>query len=179
MTDRNIEITPSITVHALLDAYPELEEVLISIAPPFKKLRNPILRRTVAKVATLKHAASVGGVPIDELISKLRKTVGQSELTESFEDQNYFGAQPNWFANDRIIHSINEAELKDKNKMPITYVLKKAKDLNNGEIIELITSFLPAPGLDVMKNKGYAFWVNKESDKQYKSYFLKQKGQKK
>ncbi len=68
MTDRNIEITPSITVHALLDAYPELEEVLICIAPPFKKLRNPILRRTVAKVATLKQAASVGGVSIDELI---------------------------------------------------------------------------------------------------------------
>ncbi len=62
--------------------------------------------------------------------------------------------------------------------MAITYVIKKANSLNNGEIIELITSFLPAPGIDVMKNKGYAFWINKESDKLYKSYFLKQKEQK-
>lgn len=49
-----IEITPSTTVYAILDSYPELEEVLIGMAPAFKKLKNPILRNTVAKVATLK-----------------------------------------------------------------------------------------------------------------------------
>ena len=36
-----IEITPSTKVSELLDAYPELEETLIGIAPPFKKLGNP------------------------------------------------------------------------------------------------------------------------------------------
>ncbi len=55
MSRSNIEITPSVTVYALLEAYPELEEVLIGIAPPFKKLKNPFLRRSVAKVATIKH----------------------------------------------------------------------------------------------------------------------------
>ncbi len=34
-----VEINPSTTVHELLEAYPELEEKLISIAPPFKKLK--------------------------------------------------------------------------------------------------------------------------------------------
>jgi hypothetical protein len=29
MAQSNIEITPSVTVHALLEAYPELEDVLI------------------------------------------------------------------------------------------------------------------------------------------------------
>jgi hypothetical protein len=41
MTSDNIEITPSTTVNDLLEAYPELEETLISIAPPFKKLKTP------------------------------------------------------------------------------------------------------------------------------------------
>ena len=63
MSQQGIEITPSITVHELLEAYPELEDVLIGIAPPFKKLKNPILRRSVAKIATIKHISSVGGVP--------------------------------------------------------------------------------------------------------------------
>ena len=36
-------------------AYPELEEVLIGLAPPFKKLKNPLLRKSVAKIATIKH----------------------------------------------------------------------------------------------------------------------------
>jgi hypothetical protein len=65
MSQSKIEINPSVTVHALLEAYPELEKVLIGIAPPFKKLKNPLLRRSVAKVATIKHIASVGGVPIN------------------------------------------------------------------------------------------------------------------
>ena len=36
----SLEINPSVTVHALLEAYPELEDVLIGIAPPFKKLKK-------------------------------------------------------------------------------------------------------------------------------------------
>ena len=40
MSNNNPEIDPSITVHNLLEAYPELEDVLIDIAPPFKKLKN-------------------------------------------------------------------------------------------------------------------------------------------
>ena len=54
MTDDKIDITPSVTVHNLVGAFPELEDVLIGIAPPFKKLRNPLLRKSVAKVARVK-----------------------------------------------------------------------------------------------------------------------------
>ena len=59
-----IDINPSTKVNDLLNAYPELEETLIGIAPPFKKLKNPMLRKSVAKVATLKHISAVGGIPL-------------------------------------------------------------------------------------------------------------------
>jgi len=49
----SLDITPSITVHELLNAYPELEDVLIGIAPTFKKLKNPVLRRSSAKLLPL------------------------------------------------------------------------------------------------------------------------------
>jgi len=173
VTQQKIDITPSVTVDALLEAYPELEEVLIVIAPPFKKLKNPFLRRTIAKVATIKQIASVGGIPLDDLISKLRKEVGQPEINESFEDQNYFGEQPSWFLPDRVVRSINEAKLKDKDKMALTIILKEAKSIQKGEIIELVTSFLPAPGIDTLKSKGYSVWTIKESEMEIKSYFLK------
>ncbi len=90
MTKSYLEITPAVTVKDLLDTYPELEDELISMAPPFKKLRNPLLRRSVAKVATIRHIASVAGIPLDELISKIRKAVGQAESGASFEDAVYF-----------------------------------------------------------------------------------------
>ncbi len=173
MSESNISITPSVTVHALLETYPELEEVLIGIAPPFKKLKNPFLRKSVAKVATIKHISSVGGVPLDELISKLREAVGQPENMDSYKDQDYFGEQPGWFSTDKISLSLDEDQMKDQDKMTLATILKESKNVKKGEIIELVTSFLPAPGIDIMKSKGYLVWTRKESDDLIKSYFLK------
>ena len=53
MADKEVEITSQTKVAELLEHFPELEETLIAMAPPFKKLRNPVLRRSVAKVASL------------------------------------------------------------------------------------------------------------------------------
>lgn len=175
MPQSNLEINPSVTVHKLLEAYPELEEVLIGIAPPFKKLKNPLLRKTVAKVATIKHIASVGGVPLDKLIAQLREAVGQSESTESYDDQDYFGKQPDWFSPDKVVLTFDEDKVEDKDKMTLVFILKEAKQVNKGEIIELITSFLPAPGIDILKSKGYSAWTLRESDDVIRSYFLKNK----
>jgi hypothetical protein len=173
MSQSNIEINPSVTVHELLEAYPELEEVLIDIAPPFKKLKNPFLRRSVAKVATLKNIASVGGIPLDELITQIREAVGQAVISESYEDQDYFGGKPDWFSPDKVALSIDEDKVEDKDKMTLVIILKEAKNIKKGEIIELVTSFLPAPAIDILKSKGYSVWIRKESDDLIRSYFLK------
>jgi len=176
MPQQGTEITPSLTVHALLEEYPELEEVLIGIAPPFKKLRNPFLRRSIAKVATLKHISSVGSVPLNELIDKLREAVGQSKSKEIYEDQDYCGEQPDWFSLEKVTFSVDEGKVGDQDKMTLVVIMEGARNVQDGEIIELVTSFLPAPGIDVMKSKGYSAWTVKESSNLFKSYFLKQSG---
>jgi len=173
MSQNNIEITPSVTVQTLLEAYPELEEELISIAPPFKKLKNPLLRKSVAKVATIKHISSVGGIPLDELIDKIREAVGQSKSTESYQDSDYFGEQPDWFSPDKISLFVDEGKLEDRDKMTLVVILEKAKNIKKGEIIELVTTFLPAPGIDTLRSKGYSVWTRKEGEDLIRSYFLK------
>ncbi len=76
-TFRQFEIQKSkIKVLELIETYPELEDVLIEYAPAFKNLKNPVLRRTVAKIATLQQAAAIGGVKTEELINRLRKRGG-------------------------------------------------------------------------------------------------------
>ena len=173
MTTGNIEITPSTKVNDLLDSYPEVEEILIGIAPPFKKLKNKFLRKSVAKAATLKHISSVGNVPLNELINKLREAVGQPKTSDFYEDENYFSDRPEWFSVDKISLSLNEENLKDNNKMTLVTILQEARNVKKGEIIELVTTFLPAPGIDRLKSKGYSVWTVKEDDDLIKSYFLK------
>jgi len=173
MERNGLDITPSITVHELLEEYPQLEEVLIGIAPPFKKLKNPFLRKTIAKIATIKHISSVGGVPLGELIAKLRNSVGQSPSNESYTDEDYFGEQPKWFSRDKVTLTVEEEKVENKNKMTLVTILQGSKDVKSGEIIELVTTFLPAPGIDTLRSKGYSVWVKKGNDGIIKSYFLK------
>jgi hypothetical protein len=173
MADNGIDITPAVTVHNLLEAFPQLEEVLIGIAPPFKKLKNPFLRKSVAKVATIKHISAVGRVPLDELIDTLRKAVGQSPSSHTYDDEEYFLDQPDWFSQDRIAVSIDEEKVEDKDHMTLVSILKVAKDVEKGDIIELVTTFLPAPGIDLMKSKGYSAWTRKAEGNLIQSYFLK------
>ncbi len=173
MTDHTLDITPSVTVHKLLEAYPELEEVLIGIAPPFKKLKNPFLRRSVAKVATLKHIAVVGGVPLQTLVNQLREAVGQDASAEAYNDEDYFTAQPEWFAPENITYSLEEGTQANTDEMTLVTIIRETKDVQPGEIIELITTFLPAPGIDTLKAKGYQVWSRKEDGGIIKTYFLK------
>ena len=63
--------------------------------------------------------------------------------------------------------------MEDKDRMTLAIVLEEAKNVKKGEIIELVTSFLPAPGIDILKSKGYSVWTQKEGDDLIRSYFLK------
>jgi hypothetical protein len=171
VTHNKLEITPSVTVHDLLKTYPELENVLIEIAPPFEKLKNPVLRKSVAKVATIKHISSVGNMPLNKLISLLKEAVGQPIDTEYYDDQDYFGEQPDWFLPEKIVLSVDDVNAGDK--MIIVSILRQAKDVKKGGIIELVTTFLPTPGIEVMKSKGYSVWTLREGDDLIKSFFLK------
>lgn len=173
MVKEKIEISPSTSVYDLLESYPELEEKLISFAPPFKKLKNPFLRKSVAKVASLKHVSSVGNIPLNELINKLREAVGQPGSDETFNEEDYYSDEPNWFSVNNISVSVNESKLKDPDEMTLVAILREARNVKKGDIIELITTFLPAPGIDLLKSKGYSVWTKKEDGGLIKSYFLK------
>ena len=59
-------ISPKTKVLQLIETYPQLEDVLIEFAPAFKKLKNPVLCKTVARIATLQKAAAVGNVKVED-----------------------------------------------------------------------------------------------------------------
>lgn len=178
MTVDDFPIEPSTKVAALLDRYPELEDVLIEMAPPFKKLRNPILRRSVARIASLRQAAAVGRLPVAELVNRLRAEVGQEPLASEgeAEEDSYFSSEPDWFDRAKIVASIDEREASDPDKMAVATLLQRAARLEPTEIVELITTFLPAPGIDVMKGKGYLVWAVREADDLVRTYFSKPAG---
>ena len=76
-------IRPDTRIGDLLKQYPQLLDVLADYAPAFARLRNPLLRRTVGRMATLAQAASLGSVDLAALLRTLRQAVGEPEPAEA------------------------------------------------------------------------------------------------
>ena len=175
MNDNRLEITSQTKVAELLEHFPELEETLIAMAPPFKKLRNPVLRRSVAKVASLRQAAAVGSLPIDKMVNALRSVVGQTpiESEEGTQSEDYYGHRPDWFDESLIASSADEAQDIPENQMPVTVILQRANALTPGEIFEFRATFLPVPGIDLLRAKGFLSWSVECADNDIRTYFAK------
>jgi len=151
-------ITASLKVGALLDAYPELEQVLVDLAPPFRKLRNPVLRRTVARVTTLAQAARVAGVPLGPLVRALRKAAGQAteDLPPTREEAPHDsgGPVPEWVTRGEIAVTLNADELLAGGVNPLTLAQGHLNSLQPDQVLLIEGSFRPEPLIDLLTRQG-------------------------
>lgn len=172
MTSKLI-ITPDVKVAELLREYPQLEDKLIEIAPVFVKLKNPILRKTIAKVTTLKQASVVGKVSIGELINKLRAEVGQGSAELSAE-KSETAAKPDWIDEKKIRIFYDAREDLEAGVHPVNKVVQETGKLKEGEIYLLITPFTPAPLIDMITAKGLQVYTEDMMNGRVMTYFRKQ-----
>jgi hypothetical protein len=172
MEKEKLIITPKTKVMELIEAYPQLEDVLIKYVPAFSKLKNPLLRRTVAKIATLQQAASIGNVKTGDLINLLRKEVGQ-ELLDSGVDTVYNTKRPSWFEEALIEKEFDIREMLAAGEQPVNQVISDLNHLNSGKIYKLTSPFLPAPLIDKAISLKIDHWVLKDSENLVLVYFYK------
>jgi hypothetical protein len=138
----------------VLKAYPELEETIIAIAPPFKNLRNPVLRRTVGQVATLSQVAQIGGMDPIALANVLRRQAGQPDLeAKAHAPAAPAGAQeagdPDWIAGEpRFV--VDGAALLASGEVPLERINELLPQLEPGSFIVLLTGFEPLPIIEAM-----------------------------
>lgn len=170
MEDRLI-ITPETKVYDLLKVHPQLEELLIEITPVFKKLKNPVLRKTIARVTNLRQAAGVGNVPLESIINKLRKEVGQDNM-ENLKDEVRYNDAPEWFDEKKISDSLDAIPIINSGGHPLDTVIRAVKSMSDGNIYELITPFLPVPLIDKVEAMGFESWSKQFDGGIYKTYFI-------
>lgn len=165
-------ITPKTTVADLLADYPQLESLLIEAAPVFVKLKNPLLRRTIAKVTSIAQAASIANLPVGELVNKLRTAVGQSATaTLETKSTTYKTQRPGWFNQAVVVETIDIAAMLDNGEQPVHTVLARLNGLAEGEIVAIKAGFLPAPLLDKSLSLGFQHWVSAEELGGFTVYF--------
>jgi hypothetical protein len=167
------QINPETKIATLLKDFPQLEETLIALSPAFGKLRNPFLRKTIAKVATLRQAVLIGNVSLGEMINTLRKSAGLNPLedvSESVDSSSLL--EPEWLKGNIPAITLDARPIIESGEHPLNQVLSGLEILGKGEIYLLITPFLPAPLIDVAKSKGFLAHSKSETEDLVKTYFI-------
>ena len=179
MTGDRPSITPETRVGDLIDAFPELEATLLGLAPAFEKLKNPILRKTVAKVATLQQAARIGGLDVRDLVARLRQAAGQPALDGGNIRVGVEGAAagfheqtaPAWFDEGRVDAPIDADAILASGEHPLGLVRRRLAALEPGRILALTSGFRPVPLIDTMLREGYEVFVRETAGGQVTTYF--------
>ena len=77
-----MELSPKTKVNDIITRYPFLKEYLVQLNPEFKMLDNPIMRKTVGRLASLGKAALIGGMDVKVLLEgiagEIKKRTGES-----------------------------------------------------------------------------------------------------
>jgi len=166
--DRRIDINAQTKIGELLDAFPQLEETLLRLSPSFARLKNPVLRKTVGRIASLRQAAEIGGLDVGEMISTLRKAAGMEDLSLNTDSQDIRQTQkPDWIKPDNISVTFDAINIIEDGGNPMKDILEKVNQLEADRIMLLITPFIPLPILELLRSKGYQSWSEKRPDRVY------------
>ena len=165
-------IAPKTRVADLIAAYPQLEQVLVETVPAFEKLRNPVLRKTVARITSLQQAAIVGGVNVEDLVNHLRREVGQ-DLVTGTGGTAYTTEQPDWYSETRVVAELDATGMLSAGEQPVNQVIADLQALAPGDIYKVEAPFMPAPLVDKASSLDIAHWVTKQDDENFVIYFCK------
>ncbi len=169
----SLPINSETKVGALLEAYPAAEQALITLAPAFQQLKNPVLRKTIAKVATLGQAARMGGVSVRELVSAVRAAAGVTDSDEPTADAQHDSPAPPWMSLSFIRHEIDGGAMLASGIHPIGKVRECVAGLRTGEVVRLITPFRPEPLIETMRRGGLLVFSREMQPGRHETFFCR------
>lgn len=149
------QIDASTKISALIQANPQVVDVIAGINSHFKKLHNPILRKVLASRVTIAEAAKIGKVDISVFFERL-KPLGFVVLdTEPAPTESR--SSPTHMAHH---HMLDVRATIGEGKDPFRDIMKAVEGLHEDETLLLINSFEPIPLIRILTDRGYELSVS-------------------
>ena len=118
-----MELSENTKIDPLFEEYPFLEEFLPSLAKEYKNLSNPVMRKTIGKMATLEKVARMGDVELPALLKA---------IADEIERQT--GERPKVTMYDAEMPGLQESVHSDR-KEALKQIIR---DLHDGEDSEVL-----------------------------------------
>jgi len=167
------EITLETKIAELLNDYEGMKDILIKINPKFKKLNNPVLKRTLAKIAGVKQAAIVGGMNPMDLLNQLRISVGQAPVQNTNTKEILSTkAVPEWI--DVVPKATLDAnDLLDNEDNPLAKAYNVLKNMNTNDVLTIVADFQPEPLIEEFEKSGHEVYCKEIDDTHFVTYIKK------
>ena len=138
----------------------EAIDVLISLSPHFKKLKNPVLRKILAPRVTVAEAALIGNCKVEAILDNL------AQIGFNVEDSHTVAKDTPVIStvaeNDiDLVASIDVRPDLANGADPFSRIMNKLLEVPQGKTMLLINSFEPAPLIRILTGKGYTIAVSK------------------
>jgi uncharacterized protein DUF1858/uncharacterized protein DUF2249 len=167
-------IGPETRIAELLERWPTLEDVLLALSPHFRALENPVVRRTVARVSTLRHAAEVAGIPLAALVARLREAAGLGPLAVVERSEPH--PTPPWAIGVIPVRCFDVRAMVGAGGHPAAQVLDELAALVPGQVYELVTPFEPAPLVEKARRNGFDTYSEVAGAGAVRTYFRRTTG---
>jgi len=82
-----MEINNKTKILQILNKYPKVYDEIFKLNPKVKRLKNPIARKTMGKKATIEMVSKMLKIPIEKLISTIKKTIELSSGELTYEER--------------------------------------------------------------------------------------------
>lgn len=164
-------------IAALLKHHPDALETIVSIAPDFKKLRNPILRKLMAGRTSIAMASKIGGVKPEDFFKALAPLGFEYDASgvaveEVFEES----PMPDYLKNldrDKLVN-FDVREMIAKGDDPLRSIQDKVKALTPGQVLLIVNSFEPVPLIKLLERQGFKAYVRQVDADTYETFFYKE-----
>ena len=160
-------------ISAVLARDARMLDVLLAASPAFAHLRNPVVRKTMAKLATVEHAARVAGIDADDLLARLNGALAGAPMAAE-PPRRVETAAPRGMPPEIQRRAIVECDVREDlraGREPFRRILAAARAVGDGEVLRLRAIFEPAPLYGVLARQGYAHFTERLADDDWVVWF--------
>lgn len=171
-----MKITADTRISELIRANKDSIEAIASLARPFARLRNPILRKLMAPRVSIAEAAKIGGCSVGDFFIALGPLGFEAD---SVKDQNggHLPAEvkPDWLERtpDSDIRYFDVRGILSEGRDPLKQIMSEFKSISPGQILCIINNFIPTPLIRLLEKEQARCFTEEKKPGEYYTWFKK------
>ena len=166
-----MRIDSNTKISKILKAKPEAIDIIADINTNFRKLQNPILRRSLAARVSVSDAARIGKVDVNTFLKALENIGFEVDYIDAdTTNKKQTNSIPPDFSNKEIV-TLDVRPIIAEGKDPFGHINKVAKKIKPQQVLLIINDFEPIPLVEFLVSKNFIHWLTQDEEGNYLTYF--------